>query len=194
LTGVQAAFQELVATLGDLGIPYMVGGSLASAVHGIPRFTNDIDLVAAITSAHIAAFASRLGASFYVDPKTIRDALGHNRSFNLIHLASGYKFDIFPAAGIDYLERKIERSKLEDVPIAEGLSVRCPLATAEDTILAKLVWYRLGGEQSDRQWNDLRGVRSVQAGALDQSYLREWARFLKVEDLLDRLFSEEEPA
>jgi hypothetical protein len=194
LTGAQAAFQELAATLGDLGIPYMVGGSLASAVHGIPRLTNDIDLVAAITSAQIEAFASRLGASFYVDPETIRDALEHNRSFNLIHLTSGYKFDVFPAAGIDYLERQIERSKLEEVPIAEGLSVRCPVATAEDTILAKLVSYRLGGEQSDQQWNDLRGVRSVQAGGLDQPDLQEWARVLKVEDLLERLFSEEEPA
>ena len=109
-------------------------------------------------------------------------------------MASGYKFDIFPAAGIDYLEKQIERSELEDVPLAEGLSIRCPVATAEDTILAKLVWYRPGGEQSDRQWNDLRGVRSVQAGTLDRSYLREWARLLKVEDLLERLFSEEEPA
>jgi len=162
LTGVQAALQELAATLSDLGIPYMVGGSLASAVYGIPRLTNDIDLVAAITSAHIAPFASRLSASFYVDPETIREGLEHNRSFNWIHLASGYKFDIFPAAGVDYLERQIERSKLEDVPIAEGVSVRCPVATAEDTILAKLVRYRLGGEQSERL------------------------------DLLDRLLSEEE--
>lgn len=191
MTGVQAALQELAAALSDLGIPYMVGGSLASAVHGIPRLTNDIDLVAGITSAHVAAFASRLGASFYVDPETIREGLEHNRSFNLIHLASGYKFDIFPAAGIDYLERQIERSKLEEVPIAEGLSVRCPVATAEDTILAKLVWYRLGGEQSDRQWNDVRSIRSVQRERLDRAYMERWAQYLKVDDLLARLFSEE---
>ena len=72
----------------------MVGGSIASAIRGIPRLTNDIDLVAAITPAHIATFASRLGTTFYVDPETIREALQHNRSFNMIHLASGYKFDM----------------------------------------------------------------------------------------------------
>jgi hypothetical protein len=191
LTGVQAALREIAATLGELRIPYMLGGSIACAVHGIPRLTNNADLVAATTPAHIAAFASRLGATFYVDPETIREALEHNRSFNVIHLSSGYKFDIFPAAGTDYLERQIARSKLEDVPIADGVSVRCPVATAEDTILAKLVWYRAGGEQSDRQWNDVRGIRAVQGTALDRAYMEQWARGLKVDDLLERLFSEE---
>jgi hypothetical protein len=123
-----------------------------------------------------------------------REDLSAQRPFNVIYTASGYKFDIFSAAGDSYFETQIKRSKDQEVALAGGAGVRCPVATAEDTILAKLVWYRLGGEQSDRQWNDLRGVRSVQAGALDQSYMQEWARFLKVEDLLERLFSEEETA
>ena len=59
----------------------------------------------------------------------------------------------------------------------------------QDTILAKLVWFRMGGEVSDQQWNDMVGVVRVQAGRLDMAYLRQWAAHLKVEDLLDRLFS-----
>jgi hypothetical protein len=57
----------------------------------------------------------------------------------------------------------------------------------------KLLWYRAGGEQSERQWNDLRGIRAVQGEALDQAYMQQWARELKVNDLLERLFSEKEP-
>ena len=58
------------------------------------------------------------------------------------------------------------------------------MARAEDTILAKLVWYRKGGEVPDRQWHDVLGVIQVQAGRLDSAYLREWAANLRVTDLL----------
>ena len=59
-----------------------------------------------------------------------------------------------------------------------------PVATAEDTLLMKLVWYRSGGEVSERQWNDVRGIAAVQRERLDREYLRRWAAYLKVEDLL----------
>ena len=60
------------------------------------------------------------------------------------------------------------------------------VATAEDTLLAKLEWYRIGGEVSERQWRDVLGILKVQAGRLDLAYLRRWAIELKVEDLLER--------
>ena len=186
MTPVQIALEEIVNTLDALRIPYMVGGSVASSVHGFFRSTNDIDLVAAMLPQHIVQFASRLAANFYLDPETIQEALAQKRPFNLIHLGSGYKFDIFPAVG------QIERSKSQEVPLGEGANVRCSLATAEDTLLAKLVWYRQGGEQSERQWNDVRGIRSVQGSRLDHAYMSKWASHLKVDDLLDRLLSEEE--
>ena len=192
MTPVQIALEEIVNTLDALRIPYMVGGSVASSVHGFFRSTNDIDLVAAMLPQHIVQFASRLAANFYVDPETIQDALAQKRPFNLIHLASGYKFDIFPAAGNLYFETQIERSNSPEVALGEGANVRCSLATAEDTLLAKLVWYRQGGEQSERQWNDVRGIRSVQGSRLDHAYMSKWASDLKVDDLLDRLLSEEE--
>lgn len=169
----------------------MLGGSLASAFHGIPRSTNDIDIVADIGEEHISQLVSELVGAFYVDSESMREALRRGRSFNVIHFATGDKIDIFPAAGNRHTGIEIQRSKIEDVSLGEGQSIRCPVATAEDTILAKLAWYRLGGEQSDRQWNDVRGIRAVQGEALDQSYMQEWARELMVEDLLERLFSEE---
>jgi len=69
-------------------------------------------------------------------------------------------------------------------------AVKCRVATAEDTILAKLTWYRQGGEQSERQWADLRGILSVQGERLDETYLRKWAYHLGVADLLERLFGQ----
>lgn len=60
------------------------------------------------------------------------------------------------------------------------------VASAENTILAKLEWYQIGGEVSDRQWRDILGVMKVQAGKLDLDYLQRGARLLKVIDLLER--------
>jgi hypothetical protein len=187
----QKAFRKLVDTLDLLKIPYMVGGSMASSVHGVFRSTNDVDIVAGMRDEHVTLFASELAGDFYADPETIREALTRHRPFNLIHFASGYKFDIFPTTGDPYLETQLERCIVQEVMLGEGQSVRCSLATAEDIVLAKLAWYRAGGEQSERQWNDLRGIRSVQGDLLDRAYMREWARHLEVADLLERLLSED---
>jgi hypothetical protein len=189
---VHRAFQKLLDALNLLDIPYMVGGSLASSVHGVFRSTNDIDIVADVRDQHIIPLTAELTGDFYADPETMRDALHHGRPFNVIHFASGYKFDIFPVAGNPYFQTQIERCSLQEIKLGEGGSIRCSLATAEDIVLAKLVWYRAGGEQSERQWNDVRGIRSVQGTRLDQTYMRRWALHLGVDDLLERLFSEEE--
>jgi hypothetical protein len=89
---------------------------------------------------------------------------------------------------------QLSRSQIQQIALDESEAIGCFVATAEDTILAKLAWYRAGGEQSDRQWNDVRGICSVQGTLLDRKYMGEWARYLKVDDLLDRLLSGEEPA
>jgi hypothetical protein len=181
-------------TLNHLKISYMVGGSLASSVHGIFRSTNDIDIVAAVRDEHIAPLASELAGDFYIDAGTMSEALRQGRPFNVIHFASGYKFDIFPASGNPYFEIQLARCTGQEVELGDGQTIRCFLATAEDIVLAKLAWYRAGGEQSERQWNDVRGIRSVQGALLDRAYMRKWAVYLKVDDLLERLLSEEEPA
>jgi len=147
--------------------------------------------VAAVQEEHIMPLAGELAGEFYADPEGMRDALHHGRPFNVIHFASGYKFDIFPATGNPYFQMQLERRSLQEVTLGEGESIQCSLATAEDMVLAKLVWYRAGGEQSERQWNDVRGIRSVQGDLLDRIYMTEWARRLGVEDLLEKLLSEQ---
>jgi hypothetical protein len=64
------------------------------------------------------------------------------------------------------------------------------VATAEDTILQKLAWFRLGGGASERQWNDILGVLKVRRGKLDLPYLEHWAAELELGDLLHRALEE----
>ncbi|HUJ49848.1 MAG TPA: hypothetical protein VLW25_06600 [Bryobacteraceae bacterium] len=190
MRSVAQALERLQQSLDRQGIHYFLAGSLASSIHGVQRSTRDIDIVAAIGEGHTVALAQDLQGEFYIDADAAAEALRHGRSFNLIHFASSYKFDIFPVPDDPYYQAQLRRSEPKSIVLEEGLVVRSFVATAEDTILSKLVWYRLGGESSDQQWSDLRGVRTVQGAGLDQNYLRKWAPHLGVQDLLDRLLSE----
>jgi len=185
-----SGFKRLVEVLDNLAIRYMAGGSLASSIHGVFRSTNDIDIVADIREEHLLRLTDELAPDFHADLDAMREALRRGRSFNLIHYASSYKFDIFPLPSDDYHQSQLDRSEPKEITLGGTEAVKCRVATAEDTILAKLTWYRQGGEQSERQWADLRGILSVQGERLDETYLRKWAYHLGVADLLERLFGQ----
>lgn len=191
MRSVAAALESVLQSLDRQQIRYFLGGSLASSIYGIQRATRDIDIVADIHEQQVEDFAKSLKREFYVDSDAAKEALRRRRSFNLIHLASSYKFDIFPLPDDPYYRMQLARSRPELIALAEGISIRSFVATSEDTILSKLVWYRLGGEQSEQQWNDLRGMRTVQGAALDLAYLSEWASHLGVPDLLEKLLNED---
>ena len=178
----------VVEALEALGVPYLIGGSLASAVHGVVRTTMDADLVADLRPEHAEPLAQALGDAFYVDAASIRDAIRHRSSFNVIHLESMFKVDIFIPK-----QRPFDRAQLQrrtKQVIATEPEREAYVATAEDTILAKLEWYRRGGEVSDRQWQDVLGVLKVQGNRLDLAYLRQWAASLGVSDLLEKALTE----
>ena len=178
----------VVEALEALGVPYLIGGSLASAVHGVVRTTMDADLVADLQPEHAEPLAQALGDAFYVDAASIRDAIRHRSSFNVIHLESMFKVDIFIPK-----QRPFDRAQLQrrtKQVIATEPEREAYVATAEDTILAKLEWYRRGGEVSDRQWQDVLGVLKVQGNRLDLAYLRQWAASLGVSDLLEKALTE----
>lgn len=184
------AFKRVLEVLDLLEIPYQVVGSLASSVHGIPRATMDIDLVANLRADQVDEFAAKLKADFYADPEMMKEALARGRSFNLIHYASSFKFDIFPLQSDEYSQTQFRRRRFTETRLLGDHPIECALATAEDTILNKLRWYRAGGETSERQWNDLRGVVQISGGLLDLGYLNSWAARLGVADLLERLLRE----
>lgn len=182
---------RLLSVLDRMEISYSIGGSVASSTHGLPRTTMDVDLVANLRPDQIDEFSAALQGEFYVDAQTIRDAFARGRSFNLIHNASAYKFDIFPLREDVYSRTAFGRRRFTEVRALGPQPIECAVASPEDTMLRKLEWYRAGGETSERQWNDLRGILRVSGPVLDYAYLREWAKFLKVDDLLEELLGEE---
>ena len=184
------AFSRVLETLDRMEIPYLVGGSVASSIHGITRPTMDADIVADLKPSQVDDFVSLVKADFYADARAIRESLSLGRSFNLIHYATTFKIDFFPLQDDAYSSASFARRRFEQSKSFGPEMIECAVATAEDTILRKLEWYRAGGETSERQWNDLRGVLKVSGSQLDRAYLHEWAQYLKVDDLLDRLLAE----
>ena len=185
----QIAVTMLVAdALEALDVPYAIGGSFASALHGVMRATMDADMVADLRLEHVAPFAQALGEAFYADAEMMRDAIRQHGSFNLIHLDTMFKVDVFAARPRDFDRAQLARRQLH--LLSEDPERRAYVASAEDTVLSKLEWYRLAGESSDRQWRDVLGVLKVQGEHLDFEYMRRMAASLSVADLLSRALEE----
>ena len=180
-----AALLPVIEALDSLGVGYYVGGSVASSIHGVPRASIDADLIAELGAEHVAPLAARLSGHFYLDEGRMRDAVERRLSFNVIHLATMFKVDVFVSKGRPFDIEASGRARLE----ALGESPDAPkarVASPEDTLLAKLEWYRRGGESSERQWSDILGLLRVRTGRLDAAYLADWASALGVADLLQR--------
>ncbi|MCJ7798050.1 MAG: hypothetical protein MUQ56_15025, partial [Thermoleophilia bacterium] len=171
-----------------MGIPYFVGGSLASSAHGVARATLDADIVAKLDPGQAGRFAKELGPEFYADVVAIADAVARRSSFNVIHLPTAFKVDVFVPRATAYADVEMERRQSHVIDHATG--ERLAFSTAEDTLLAKLQWYRQGNEVSERQWRDVLGILRVTGQGLDGSYLSLWAGELGVTDLLDRALRE----
>lgn len=172
----------------QLGIRYAIGGSLATAVHGVMRATMDADIVADLQPEHAAPLVQALGAAFFADLPAINQAIRDRTSFNLLHLETMFKVDVFVAQERSLDEAQLARRRQHKLSAADTADVY--VITAEDIILAKLEWYRLGGHVSDRQWQDVLGVLAVQAGKLDIDYLHRMADEIGIVSLLDKALSE----
>jgi hypothetical protein len=185
-----AATIFVTAALEKMRMRYLIGGSLASTVHGLVRTTQDSDIVAELHPEHIEPFARELVSEFYIDKESIAAAITGHTSFNIVHRKSIFKVDVFVPVLRPFVREQLARAKRQVFLIEP--QVEALVATAEDTLLAKLEWYRLDGEVSERQWRDVLGILKIQAGNLDLGYLREWAKELKVADLLKRALAEAE--
>ena len=179
---------RVVAILDDLGIPYVLGGSLASSLVGEPRATADVDLAIRIAEEHVAPLVRALEPEFYVSEDAALDAVHRHASFNLVHLETVQKVDLF-VLGDDLLDRRQLEGRTR-VLVSEDPPRELWVGSAEDQILRKLSWYLAGGEVSDRQWRDVIGILAVQRGRLDMETLRAVASDLDLSELLERAFGE----
>ena len=168
------------------GIPYTVGGSLASSLSGEPRASLDADVVVQIRPDQIDGLVNLLGDDFYADRDAIRRAVDAGSCSNLVHRPTGIKVDLFPATSFLDHQQLLRRQLVKVTTDPDRyLYVHSP----EDILLQKLHWYRLGGGTSERQWRDVVSILLVQQSRIDREYLSTVAEKIGVSHLLQRAYS-----
>jgi hypothetical protein len=182
--GIAALVAKAIEAVGG---EYFVGGSVASSIYGEPRATNDIDIVVSLPLGRVNDLVETLGADFEVDVDMLRTALLRGASANIFYLPLLTKIDLFALGDAPYDEAEFARRRVVRVrPSGEELVVKSP----EDTILRKLLWFRAGGEVSERQWRDVVEVLRVNRGALEDAYVDAWATRLGIGALVERARAE----
>ena len=185
---MQSNFQEIVEALlpflqalDRFGIPYYVGGSVASSYYGSWRRTQDIDVILAIRPDQIRALAQYLTQDYAIDADAWIDSFRYGQPFNIFFQQTFTKIDVMP---LQTAHRQEEARRAQPRSLFAG-TPPIRLSSAEDTIVAKLKWYQaMGG--SKRQWADILGVMRNQQPNLDLRYLRTWADTLGVRAELEQ--------
>ena len=179
---------RVVELLDGLAIAYVIGGSVASGVHGEPRMTQDVDILIELPPSKVDALVQALHGEFYVDPDTVRSAARDRGSFNVIHLAMHHKVDFFVASD-EPLDRE-QLARRMAVPIDPDDTRIIFVTAAENMILRKLDWFRMGNEVSEVQWRDILGMLKISGSLLDLDYIRDLAQRTGLEPLLDRALAQ----
>jgi len=161
-------------------IEYMIAGSIASNLYGVPRTTFDADIVIKTDLDGLKKFIDDIKDDFYVDVESPKEVIENRRIFNIIHYKSGFKIDIVPIRKRTFSE--VEFARRREI---EFMNRKIWFSSPEDTILTKLEWAKMG--ESERQFNDALAIVRVQMGKLDWDYLQEWAEKLEVSQLLQKI-------
>jgi len=174
MSTLEGLLGRIVTVLDAASVPFMIAGSFASTAHGIPRTTQDLDIVIDPESAEaLDALVRALSPdAYYVDLDAAREAFRRRSMFNVVDHASGWKIDFIlrknRAFSREEFGRRVKLS-LASVPVF--------VASAEDTIVAKLEWSMQSGG-SERQRRDVAGILLTMGTALDDAYVARWVREL----------------
>jgi hypothetical protein len=175
--------KDLTDTLDKLGIGYAIGGSIASSVYGKVRFTEDADVTVEPFDHQGDNLLELLKPTYYISKEAMYHALSQRSSFNVVHLETAFKIDVFVRKDTDFERQLIPRSR--PLKLSESVAKPLSVVSPEDIILLKLQCYEATAS-SQRQWNDVLGVLSVRAGKLDLAYLKKWAVALGINELLEK--------
>lgn len=172
----ESVFQKVRAALESSGVPYFVTGSFASSAHGVPRSTNDIDIVIAPTPQQLTALLEQFPESeFALSKEDAFDALRRRSQFNVIDYGTLWKIDFILRQFTPFDASRFARRELVDIA-----GVRLYAASAEDVLITKLWWAKLG--ESDRQISDAAGIIRVQGAGLDSEYVEKWVAVLELDE------------
>lgn len=169
-------------------IMYAVGGSMASSAYGAVRFTEDADITVEPFDEKAEEFFQYVKADYYISKEAMLQALEQRSSFNVIHLESAFKIDVFVRKDSPYEKQLFSRRRL--LKLGNAIDKPFSVVSPEDIVLLKLQWYDSGGQISERQWDDVLGILRIQTKKLDSEYLSKWAGILQVKDLLENAISE----
>ena len=184
------ALKQLTGALGGMKIDYAIGGSIASSLYGKVRFTQDADITVAAFGDKIEQLYTALKENFYITKDAMYQAISNRGSFNVIHLESAFKIDIFIRKDDDFHRQLFLRRK--KVKLDESIEHLFDIVSAEDIILLKLQWYKSAGCVSERQWSDVLGVLAVQSQMLDMKYLRSCSEKLDLSGIFQKAVDESE--
>ena len=182
-----AVLEKLTDVFDKLNITYVIGGSFASSVYGAVRFTQDADITVQSFSSVAEQLYEILKSDFYISKEAIHQALQSRTNFNIIHLATAFKIDIFIQKENEFQMQMLSHSR--KLPLGKSAK-KVSFVSPEDIILLKLDWFRQSGCDSERQWSDVQGVLAAQKECLDFEYLKNWAAKLGLNELLQKAILE----
>lgn len=188
--GELTILKNFTDALESIGIDYVIGGSIASSLYGKVRFTQDVDMTVEPFEGKADEFFRLVRSHFYISWDTMQQALTQRSSFNLVHLESAFKIDVFIRKDTEFEKQLLSRRRF--MKLSERFKKAFSVVSAEDIVLLKLRWYRQGGCSSERQWEDILSVLEVQTDKLDFEYLKKWSAILGVNELLEKAVSEAE--
>lgn len=173
---------RLIAALEAAQTPYMLVGSLASNVFGIPRSTKDADLVVMARTSEITKIVGTLGPDFKLDPQLSFESVTGTKRQIVDVTTFPFRIELFHLSHDPHdQERFRRRRRVHDPVLHRDVNV----ATPEDTIVTKLRWAMNADRLKDR--DDVRTLIGVRGDKLDWDYIHRWTKEHGTQELLDSI-------
>lgn len=166
-------------------IPYMITGAWSVIFYGRPRASHDIDFVVELYPKDVDRVLKALDTlpmEFSVQKHSVRNGIMHKDLFQIIHHRTILKVDVWLLTDDPFDQSRFKRKKTVII-----FGKNTVIASAEDTILQKLRWYKMA--KIEKHIIDAAFVYQIQGNRLDKKYLDYWSKKLHVTRYLKDLAS-----